>query len=57
MSRIENTNLKDQLERIWKQIMEDDARRKAKEDSGEWAKREDSDCVHKGGYKHKQVIN
>ena len=57
MSRIENSTLKEQLERLLKQMEEDDARRKAKEDSGEWAKREDSDCVHKGGYKHKQVIN
>jgi len=57
MSRIENSTLKEQLERLLKQMEEDDARRKAKEDSGEWAKKDDSDCVHKGGYKHKQVIN
>jgi hypothetical protein len=57
MSRIENSTLKEQLERLLKQMEEDDARRKAKEDSGEWAKKDDSDCVHKGGYRHKQVIN
>lgn len=52
MSRIEDSPYLQQLDRLLKQMQEDEAQRKAKEDSGEWAKKDDSDCVHKAAYRH-----